>query len=93
MTSPSLPHVADGLLDEAVATVTDAAAVLRDRYTRHPAVALDDIVAEIHANDAVVLDVLKSSLLAARPGSRWAKDELAYACSGLWLSSSLASRE
>jgi myo-inositol-1(or 4)-monophosphatase len=85
--SSSLTRLDNGLLDEVVATVTVAAGVLRDRYTQHArAVALDDIVTEIHANDAAVLDVLKPRLLAARPGSQWAEDELAGGAlpSGEW---------
>ncbi|AXI80474.1 inositol monophosphatase family protein [Peterkaempfera bronchialis] len=71
------------LLDNALlATVADAVrsagATLRDRYTPHArGVGLDEIVHEIHANDAAVLEVLKAPLLAARPGSQWAEDELA----------------
>lgn len=78
MTSSTLTHAADDLLHEVVAAVTDAAAVLLDRYSPHArAVAPDDIVAEIHANDAAVVEGLRSRLLAARPGSQWAEDELA----------------
>ncbi|MFJ6900703.1 hypothetical protein [Streptomyces hokutonensis] len=76
MTSSSVTHLDNGLLDEVVATVTDGAAVLRDRHTQHTRT-FDDIVAEIHANDAAALDVLKSRLLAARPCPQWAEGELA----------------
>ncbi|MFD8285235.1 inositol monophosphatase family protein [Streptomyces solisilvae] len=65
------------LLTRVTAAVRTAGDLLRERHTPHPrGVALDEIVAEIHANDDAVLDVLKAPLMAARPGARWAEDEL-----------------
>ncbi|AUA15819.1 3'(2'),5'-bisphosphate nucleotidase CysQ [Streptomyces sp. SID8382] len=65
------------LLTRVTAAVRTAGDLLRERHTPHPrGVALDEIVAEIHANDNAVLDVLKAPLMAARPGARWAEDEL-----------------
>ncbi|MBN0048510.1 3'(2'),5'-bisphosphate nucleotidase CysQ [Streptomyces actuosus] len=75
----SAVSAADGvLLSQATSAVEAAGDVLRERHTpRSRGVGLTEIVAEIHANDAAVLDVLKDPLLASRPGSRWAEDELA----------------
>ncbi|WP_030692278.1 inositol monophosphatase family protein [Streptomyces globisporus] len=69
----------DATLLSAVTDAVKAAAItLRERYTTHArGVSLDEIVEEIHANDDAVLDVLREPLLRARPGSRWAEDELA----------------
>ncbi|MFD8093239.1 inositol monophosphatase family protein [Streptomyces malaysiensis] len=65
------------LLTRVTAAVRTAGDLLRERHTPHPrGVALGEIVAEIHANDNAVLDVLKAPLMAARPGARWAEDEL-----------------
>ncbi|MCM3811547.1 inositol monophosphatase [Streptomyces sp. DR7-3] len=65
------------LLTRVTAAVRTAGDLLRERHTPHPrGVALGEIVAEIHANDDAVLDVLKAPLMAARPGARWAEDEL-----------------
>ncbi|PNG95281.1 inositol monophosphatase family protein [Streptomyces malaysiensis] len=65
------------LLTRVTAAVRTAGDLLRERHIPHPrGVALDEIVAEIHANDNAVLDVLKAPLMAARPGARWAEDEL-----------------
>ncbi|MFJ2958052.1 inositol monophosphatase family protein [Streptomyces sp. NPDC087270] len=66
------------LLDTVTAAVRAAGATLRERFTADArGSGLDEIVGEIHANDAAVLDVLMPPLLSARPGSRWAEDELA----------------
>ncbi len=66
------------LLTEVKAAVKTAGRTLRDRYTPHArGVSLDEVVAEIHANDDAVLAVLREPLLRSRPGSRWAEDELA----------------
>ncbi|MFI1580389.1 inositol monophosphatase family protein [Embleya sp. NPDC020630] len=77
--STALPFDADTPLMPAVtAAVRAAGAILRDRYTPHArAVSPSEIVEEIHANDDAVLNVLREPLLRARPGSRWAEDELA----------------
>ncbi|MCD9589215.1 inositol monophosphatase [Streptomyces sp. 8ZJF_21] len=65
------------LLTRVTAAVRTAGDLLRERHIPHPrGVALGEIVAEIHANDDAVLDVLKAPLMAARPGARWAEDEL-----------------
>ncbi|MFE0606375.1 inositol monophosphatase family protein [Streptomyces sp. NPDC058892] len=65
-------------LPEVTAAVRTAGAALRDRHTPHArGVSLDEVVAEIHANDDAVLEVLREPLLRARPGSQWAEDELA----------------
>ncbi|MEW2162989.1 inositol monophosphatase family protein [Streptomyces sp. NPDC007084] len=66
------------LLSEVTSIVQTAGATLRERYTQHArGTALDEIVNEIHANDDAVLAVMREPLLEARPGSRWAEDELA----------------
>ncbi|MGW4025215.1 inositol monophosphatase family protein [Streptomyces sp. NPDC005009] len=66
------------LLSEVTGVVQAAGRTLRERHTTHArGVSLDEIVAEIHANDDAVLDVLREPLLQARPGSQWAEDELA----------------
>ncbi|MEU8775473.1 inositol monophosphatase family protein [Streptomyces sp. NPDC048606] len=66
------------LLSDVTAAVRTAGRTLLDRHTPHArGVSLDEVVAEIHANDDAVLDVLREPLLRARPGSRWAEDELA----------------
>ncbi|WP_411104893.1 inositol monophosphatase family protein [Streptomyces sp. cmx-4-9] len=86
--STALPFAADTtLLAEVTAAVKTAGHTLRDRHTPHArGVSLDEVVAEIHANDDAVLDVLKEPLLRARPGSQWAEDELAGGAlpSGEW---------
>ncbi|MFK0190278.1 inositol monophosphatase family protein [Kitasatospora sp. NPDC090308] len=86
--STAMPFAADTtLLPEVTAAVKSAGRTLRDRHTPHArGVSLDEIVAEIHANDDAVLDVLREPLLRARPGSRWAEDELAGGAlpSGEW---------
>ncbi|WP_111555719.1 inositol monophosphatase family protein [Kitasatospora sp. SolWspMP-SS2h] len=78
-TRTAAPFAADTtLLPEVTAAVRTAGRTLRDRHTPHArCVSLDEVVAEIHANDDAVLDVLREPLLRARPGSRWAEDELA----------------
>ncbi|MFC8454086.1 inositol monophosphatase family protein [Kitasatospora sp. NPDC057223] len=77
--STAMPFAADTtLLSEVTAIVETAGLTLRDRYTAHArGVSLDEVVAEIHANDEAVLDVLREPLLQARRGSMWAEDELA----------------
>ncbi|MFI5764103.1 inositol monophosphatase family protein [Streptomyces sp. NPDC051563] len=66
------------LLSDVTAAVKNAGVTLQGRFTSHPrGVSLDEVVGEIHANDDAVLDVLREPLLAARPGSQWAEDELA----------------
>lgn len=66
------------VLDGAVAAVTAGGARLRERYTPTARPGdLDEIVHDIHANDEAVLAVVKEPLLAVRPGSQWAEDELA----------------
>ncbi|MEU7044824.1 inositol monophosphatase family protein [Streptomyces varsoviensis] len=71
----------EGLLDQVTAAVHAAGDRLRERYEPRAdavrAATADEVVAAIHANDDAVLDVLKAPLLAARPGARWAEDELA----------------
>ncbi|NGO76316.1 3'(2'),5'-bisphosphate nucleotidase CysQ [Streptomyces sp. YC504] len=66
------------VLDDAVAAVKAGGAHLLKRYdvTARPG-DLDEIVRDIYANDEAVLAVVKEPLLAARPGSQWAQDELA----------------
>ncbi|MFF7590643.1 inositol monophosphatase family protein [Kitasatospora purpeofusca] len=75
----SVPSAADqALLSEVSAAVRTAGITLRERHTPHArGVSLDEVVAEIHANDEAVLEVLREPLLRARPGSQWAEDELA----------------
>ncbi|MFE2228271.1 inositol monophosphatase family protein [Streptomyces kronopolitis] len=86
--STAMPFAADTmLLSEVAAVVQGAGRTLRDRHTSHArGVSLDEVVAEIHANDDAVLAVLREPLLRARPGSRWAEDELAGGAlpSGEW---------
>ncbi|WP_409061908.1 inositol monophosphatase family protein [Streptomyces sp. SYP-A7185] len=75
----AMPFDADTtLLPQVRAAVESAGRTLRDRSTTDArGVSLDEIVEEIHANDDAVLDVVREPLLRARPGSRWAEDELA----------------
>ncbi|MEU3461163.1 inositol monophosphatase family protein [Streptomyces sp. NPDC006733] len=77
--STALPFAADTtLLADVTAAVETAGRTLRDRYTTHArGVSLDEVVAEIYANDDAVLAVLREPLLQARAGSQWAEDELA----------------
>ncbi len=75
------------LLSEVTAAVQAAGRALRERHAPHArGVSLEEIVAEIHANDDAVLEVLREPLLYARPGSQWAEDELAGGAlpSGEW---------
>ncbi|MEU6483304.1 inositol monophosphatase family protein [Streptomyces sp. NPDC046887] len=66
------------LLAEVTEAVRTAGRTLLDRHTPHArGVSLEEVVAEIHANDDAVLEVLREPLLRAREGSRWAEDELA----------------
>jgi myo-inositol-1(or 4)-monophosphatase len=64
-----LPHVA--------ATLEQAGLILRERYSpeARPAT-LDQMMSDLAANDAAVLDVLKPQLHTARPGAQWVQDEL-----------------
>ncbi|MFE3547882.1 inositol monophosphatase family protein [Streptomyces kronopolitis] len=86
--STAMPFAAETtLLSEVAAVVQAAGRTLRDRHTSYArGVSLDEVVAEIHANDDAVLAVLREPLLRARPGSRWAEDELAGGAlpSGEW---------
>ncbi|WP_331735481.1 MULTISPECIES: inositol monophosphatase family protein [unclassified Streptomyces] len=77
--STAMPFAAGTtLLGDVTAAVETAGVTLRERYSPHArGVSLDEVVAEIHANDGAVLDVLREPLLRARAGSRWAEDELA----------------
>ncbi|MET9295040.1 inositol monophosphatase family protein [Streptomyces sp. NPDC003077] len=66
------------LMSDTTAAVRTAGLTLRERYVPHArGVSLSEVVEEIHANDDAVLDVLREPLLRARPGARWAEDELA----------------
>ncbi|WP_394362508.1 inositol monophosphatase family protein [Amycolatopsis sp. SB7-3] len=66
------------LLPAVTAIVKDAGKTLRERYTTHArGVTLAEVVGEIYSNDEAVLAVMREPLLAARPGSQWAEDELA----------------
>ncbi|TWV34395.1 3'(2'),5'-bisphosphate nucleotidase CysQ [Streptomyces misionensis] len=66
------------LMSDTTAAVRTAGLTLRERYLPQArGVSLSEVVEEIHANDDAVLDVLREPLLRARPGSRWADDELA----------------
>lgn len=86
--STTMPFAAGTpLLSEVTAAVRTAGSTLRARGTTDArGVSLDEIVAEIHANDDAVLGVLREPLLRARRGSRWAEDELAGGAlpSGEW---------
>ncbi|WP_322871626.1 inositol monophosphatase family protein [Streptomyces goshikiensis] len=75
----TLPFHADKtLLSDVTTAVKTAGVALRDRYTPHArGVSMRGIAEETHANDEAVLDLLRAPLLRARPGSRWAEDELA----------------
>ncbi|MFJ7153052.1 inositol monophosphatase family protein [Streptomyces sp. NPDC100445] len=77
--STAMPFAADTtLLSDVTAAVRAAGRTLLDRSTPHVrGTGLEEIVAEIDANDEAVLAVLREPLLTARPGSRWAEDELA----------------
>ncbi|MFJ7206135.1 inositol monophosphatase family protein [Streptomyces sp. NPDC098789] len=77
--STAMPRHADTmLLSEVTAAVQSAGLTLLDRFTPHArGVSMEEVVAEIYANDDAVLAVLREPLLRARPGSRWAEDELA----------------
>ncbi|MFB8394358.1 inositol monophosphatase family protein [Streptomyces yangpuensis] len=86
--STAMPFAADTtLLSEATAAVKTAGLTLRDRHTPHArGVSLEEVVAEIHANDDAVMSVLREPLLRMRRGSQWAEDELAGGAlpSGEW---------
>ncbi|MFI7355929.1 inositol monophosphatase family protein [Streptomyces avidinii] len=68
----------DAVLERTVTAVKAAGALLRERHDvgARPG-DLDEVVRAIHANDEAVLALIKQPLLTARPGSRWAEDELA----------------
>ncbi|MFS8204266.1 inositol monophosphatase family protein [Streptomyces sp. CWNU-52B] len=79
--SPAASGASTGLavvLDHAVTVVKAAGELLRERHdvAARPG-DLDEIVRAIDANDAAVLSIVERPLLTARPGSRWAEDELA----------------
>ncbi|GGJ29134.1 inositol monophosphatase family protein [Streptomyces brasiliensis] len=83
MSAIPAPNSADSselaaVLDGAVAAVKAGGEHLRKRYnlTARPG-DLEEIVHDIYANDEAVLAVIKEPLLAVRPGSQWAEDELA----------------
>ncbi|MFD7027755.1 inositol monophosphatase family protein [Streptomyces sp. NPDC059917] len=77
-TATATAAVTDAFLSEVTAAVKTAGLILLDRFTPQArGVSLEEVVAEIHANDDAVLAVLREPLLRARPGSRWAEDELA----------------
>ncbi|AHH98148.1 inositol monophosphatase [Kutzneria viridogrisea] len=66
------------LLPEVRAVVQAAGARLRERFTPGSRPGdLDAVLAALQANDEASLQVLRKGLLAARPGARWAEDELA----------------
>ncbi|MBL1097672.1 inositol monophosphatase family protein [Streptomyces coffeae] len=78
MPSATASSLDDTVLSQVTAAIHAAGERLRERYTHHArGISRDEIVSEIYANDDAVLDLLKEPLLAARPGSRWAEDELA----------------
>jgi myo-inositol-1(or 4)-monophosphatase len=76
--SPEAAHNDDALLSAAVAAVQSAGSHLTERFsTDAPSFRnLSDIVKAIDANDEASLAFLREPLLAARPGSQWAEDEL-----------------
>ncbi|MET7597020.1 inositol monophosphatase family protein [Streptomyces sp. NPDC005481] len=68
----------EAVLADAETAVRAAGALLRDRHDEAARPGdLDEIVRAIDANDEAVLALVQQPLLAARPGSRWAEDELA----------------
>lgn len=77
----AVPDVAvggdDALLPAVVAAVQAAGSHMKSRFSfdAHPGSG-EDIVAAIQANDAASLGVLREALAPARPGARWAEDEL-----------------
>ncbi|MFJ6900745.1 inositol monophosphatase family protein [Streptomyces hokutonensis] len=78
MSSATASNLDDAVLSQVTTAVHAAGERLRERYTLHArGISMDEIVSEIYANDSAVLDLLKEPLLASRPGSRWAEDELA----------------
>ncbi|GAA4785300.1 inositol monophosphatase family protein [Streptomyces ziwulingensis] len=68
----------EAVLKRAVAAVRTAGEHLRARYdvAARPG-DLEEIVRAIHANDDAIQAIVEQPLLDARPGSRWAADELA----------------
>ncbi|MEU4600323.1 inositol monophosphatase family protein [Nocardia sp. NPDC023988] len=68
----------EAVLGAVVGAVTIAGDALRERFdpAARPA-DLDTLVRAIYANDEAILPILREHLLAARPGSRLAEDELA----------------
>jgi len=67
----------EALLPAVVVAVKAAGAHLRDRFSPDARLdSLDDVVAEIHANDDASVGFLREPLEKARPRARWAEDEL-----------------
>jgi myo-inositol-1(or 4)-monophosphatase len=66
------------LLHAAAAAVESAGSHLKERFSTHAPrfENLAGVVAAIHANDEASLAFLRGPLLASRPGSQWAEDEL-----------------
>ena len=65
------------LLPAVVAAVRSAGDEMKRRFSRDSRrVGRDDINDSIGANDMISLDLMRGPLLAARPGSQWAEDEL-----------------
>ncbi|WP_225842766.1 inositol monophosphatase family protein [Streptomyces albus] len=78
MPVPSTAGVDEHLLGQVSEVVEEAGAVLLGRRTAYArGTGLDELVAEVEANDRAVLDVMKAPLLELRPEARWAEDELA----------------
>ncbi|MEV1025876.1 inositol monophosphatase family protein [Streptomyces sp. NPDC050264] len=68
----------DAFLGQVTAAVRTAGDLLLERFTAQArATSTEEIVSAIYANDDAVLDLLKAPLLSARPGAKWAEDELA----------------
>ncbi|MCX5231271.1 inositol monophosphatase family protein [Streptomyces sp. NBC_00233] len=68
----------ENVLQSAVAAVKRGGEHLLERFdTGARPGDLQEIVRDIYANDEAILAVVKEPLLAARPGSQWAEDELA----------------
>ena len=67
----------DALLSATTDAVRAAGERLKERYSIDARLdSLAAILEAIHNNDDASLDVMKEALLAARPGSMWAEDEL-----------------
>jgi len=68
----------EALLPAVVAAVKAAGVHLRERFSPGSRLdSLEEVVAAIHANDDASLELLRGPLERARPGARWAEDELA----------------